>query len=543
MSSPKKFVSANTTLSLITAVALTFPFATVGVVSASAEPPAPTPPTVAAPVPVSTSTSNLDDATAAVLAQLQANTNVSAATKTQVDAAAKSLAETESLLPSLRQRVEQATVDAAKAEENYAVKKAEAVKLEGELKVKEDELAAAKKEADSAKSMVGAVARDMYMSGASTSEMNIVLSAKSPSDAIVKAEGAKIVSDTANAGLERETSQADEVAAAVEAVKTAQLAAARSDGEAVAHRAVADDRTRAAQEGEKQIVALVGEKAQIVSALQAALALSEASGATLQSQLATLQGLKAAAAAWANNTPATAVVPGETVSPVDCCPATASASPSAQAAAASALAGSAPSSSPTPAASTNPPAPVSAAPGTTVVSGDKTVAACPQTTLKTICEDAVAKAPTATAKRAILYAFANIGAPYSQANRLATKPNIFDCSSFVARAYDSAGAKIRKNGTVGNWLGTFGFTGMYTPGAYGGTNVTRVNSLAEMKPGDVIIQFNGADPSLSQGNNGHAQMYLGNNMVIQSGGGGDSTVNVAKHVNSFSNEWYFHYSE
>lgn len=544
MSSPKKHTKTTSAfVSILATVVAAAPLTLTGATSANAEPPTPTP----APAQVASTTANLDEATAAVVAQLQANASMSAATRAQVDAATKSLSETESLMPALRQRVEQAKIDALKAGENYVVKQAESVRFAGELKQKEAELAEAKKGADAAKTMVGAVARDMYMQGTSTSEMNIVLSAKSPSDAIVKAEGAKIVSDTANAGLERQNVQADQVAQAVDAVRVTQLAAAKSDGEATAQKATAEDRTRAAEEGERQIAALASEKAQIVSALQASLVLSEASGTTLQSQLATLQGLKAASLAWAKSTPATTIVPGETVSPIDCCPATAAASPQAQASTAAAVnasprsSGAIASASASAAAKNNSTAPATV--GTSSILGDKAAQACPPTTLKTVCEDAVAHAPTPTAARAILYAFANIGAPYSQGNRTATNPNVFDCSSFVARAYDSAGAKIRKNGQVGNWLGTFGFTGMYTPGQYGGTNVTRVNSIAEMKPGDVIIQFNGKDPALSEGNNGHAQMYLGNGMVIQSGGGGDSTVNVAQHYNSLGNEWYFHYSE
>ena len=53
------------------------------------------------------------------------------------------------------------------------------MRFAGELKQKEAELAEAKKaHADAAKTMVGAVARDIYAKVTSTSEMNIVLSAK-----------------------------------------------------------------------------------------------------------------------------------------------------------------------------------------------------------------------------------------------------------------------------------------------------------------------------------------------------------------------------
>lgn len=159
---------------------------------------------------------------------------------------------------------------------------------------------------------------------------------------------------------------------------------------------------------------------------------------------------------------------------------------------------------------------------------------------KTLCSEAVSGAVTPEAAKAIKYAFANLGASYDQGNRLSINPPVFDCSSFVGRAYESAGANIVKNGAVTPWLNVFGFTGAYMPGAYEGTNLQRVNSLAELRPGDIIIQFNGSDPAGSQGNAGHAQMYLGNNTVIQST---SPASDVAPHSNIFSNEWYFRWNK
>lgn len=168
------------------------------------------------------------------------------------------------------------------------------------------------------------------------------------------------------------------------------------------------------------------------------------------------------------------------------------------------------------------------------------------TNVKTLCERAVAKAPTEAAAAAIRYMFANLGAPYSQGNRYSVNPPVYDCSSFVARGYTAAGAKILKGTREATWVGTFGWTGAYMPSAYEGTNLTRMavapGDLTKLLPGDVLIQFSGSTPAGSLGNNGHAQVYLGDGLVIQSGGSHPrSLVNVTRHENSFSNEWYFRY--
>lgn len=168
------------------------------------------------------------------------------------------------------------------------------------------------------------------------------------------------------------------------------------------------------------------------------------------------------------------------------------------------------------------------------------------TNVKTLCERAVAKAPTDAAAAAIRYMFANLGAPYSQSNRYSVNPPVYDCSSFIARGYTAAGAKIVKGTKEATWVSTFGWTGAYMPSAFEGTNLTRMavkpGDLSTLLPGDVLIQFSGSNPAGSLGNNGHAQVYIGDGLVIQSGGNHPrSLVNVTKHHNSFNNEWYFRY--
>ena len=161
-----------------------------------------------------------------------------------------------------------------------------------------------------------------------------------------------------------------------------------------------------------------------------------------------------------------------------------------------------------------------------------------------VCVQASNSAPTREAAGAIRYAFSHLGASYSQGNRDSVNPWVFDCSSMVGRAYRAAGAQIKNysTGSISSFYPMMGWTGAYIPAYYSNTNLTRV-SKANLRPGDIIIQFDGPDPSQSAGNAGHAQIYLGNGRIIQSGGGRPSNLNVSGFGNySFSNTWYFHYN-
>lgn len=168
------------------------------------------------------------------------------------------------------------------------------------------------------------------------------------------------------------------------------------------------------------------------------------------------------------------------------------------------------------------------------------------TPFKEVCEKAVRTAPTPEAAAAIRYAFSKLGSPYSQSLRHSISPPIFDCSSFIARAYDAANATIYRDGEALTWFRndyTFSWTGAYMPINYLGSNLVRLNSKDELQPGDILIQFEGSSPANSAGNAGHAQMWLGDGLVIQSGGDHPtSVVNVWKHTNGFDNEWYFRYT-
>ena len=154
-----------------------------------------------------------------------------------------------------------------------------------------------------------------------------------------------------------------------------------------------------------------------------------------------------------------------------------------------------------------------------------------------LCRTAVAGATSPQAAGAIRYAFAHLGAAYSQFNRDSVSPPVYDCSSLVGRAFRAAGARITRGSSSWNFYPYFGWTGAYVPGNYSGTNLVRVTK-ATLRPGDIIIQFNGPDPSQSAGNAGHAQIYLGGGYIIQSSG--RLNVNYAGKW-SFGNEWYFRY--
>lgn len=180
--------------------------------------------------------------------------------------------------------------------------------------------------------------------------------------------------------------------------------------------------------------------------------------------------------------------------------------------------------------------PTVAPPGTIVPAG---------VDVRVACETAETMAPTPEAAAAIRYAFGNLGARYSQSDRYAMNPPKFDCTSLISRAYDAAGAWIIRGDNTFRWGagGVFGWTGSYLPQYYEGSNLTRVASFSQLQPGDVIIEFNGSTPAGSVGDGGHAQLYLGNGLVIQSGGEHpESVVNVDRHTNEFDNAWYFRWN-
>lgn len=78
--------------------------------------------------------------------------------------------------------------------------------------------------------------------------------------------------------------------------------------------------------------------------------------------------------------------------------------------------------------------------GTSQIHPDRTAAGCPGGPNHALCAKSVTEARSNTAARAIKVAFAQLGKPYSTANRLG--PNSYDCSGLVWRAYFDAGIDI-----------------------------------------------------------------------------------------------------
>lgn len=129
-----------------------------------------------------------------------------------------------------------------------------------------------------------------------------------------------------------------------------------------------------------------------------------------------------------------------------------------------------------------------------------------------ICLDSVRDARSPEAVLAIRFALSEIGTPYSQPLR--NQPHIYDCSSFVSRAYQAAGVPIAYPDTPER---VDGGPGQNTPGsrfeaaAPWSIPVTPLTA----KPGDLVF-FAGADPP-----NGHVGMLLANGLYVHTNRTGD----------------------
>lgn len=97
-----------------------------------------------------------------------------------------------------------------------------------------------------------------------------------------------------------------------------------------------------------------------------------------------------------------------------------------------------------------------------------------------LCVDSVLLAPTPEAGRAIKYALAQLGAPYTQVARM--QDGLFDCSSLVMRAYDAAGAQTVSRGGYG-WAPT--------TWVIRGASWAHHIELATALPGDLIFPYPG----------------------------------------------------
>jgi cell wall-associated NlpC family hydrolase len=127
-----------------------------------------------------------------------------------------------------------------------------------------------------------------------------------------------------------------------------------------------------------------------------------------------------------------------------------------------------------------------------------------------LCIASVASAPTAAAAKAIKFTFVNLGVPYSRTDRMGE--NAFDCSSYVMRAYESAGVAVISNG----WAPT-----THTLAPYAGYSsypwLTTV-SYDDALPGDLLLR----PPSASRSDGGgHVAMLLAQGFMVHTAATGD----------------------
>jgi hypothetical protein len=131
-----------------------------------------------------------------------------------------------------------------------------------------------------------------------------------------------------------------------------------------------------------------------------------------------------------------------------------------------------------------------------------------------MCVTAVSAAPTPEAKKAILFLMANLGTPYSVTNR--GKQGFFDCSSYVMRAYNSAGLRL---GTPSSYaLGP-------APG-WSSFPWLRDVSAANIKPGDILVRVPPAGH--------HVMVYLSDEWMIHTGGPEGTPAHITKLPDDFS---------
>jgi cell wall-associated NlpC family hydrolase len=125
-----------------------------------------------------------------------------------------------------------------------------------------------------------------------------------------------------------------------------------------------------------------------------------------------------------------------------------------------------------------------------------------------LCVRSVASAPTPQAAKAIKYTFVNLGVPYSQPNRMT--PGYFDCSSYVSKAYASAGVPT----ISGGWAPSTRQLAPY-PGYTSVRWLTTV-SYQDGLPGDLMVT-----PPLRADGGGHVMMMLASGFMIHTASTGD----------------------
>lgn len=132
----------------------------------------------------------------------------------------------------------------------------------------------------------------------------------------------------------------------------------------------------------------------------------------------------------------------------------------------------------------------------------------------TLCRRAVADAPNEVAATAIAWTFMHLGAPYACGGVGRDGPWRFDCSSFLAHAYESAGVPM----SVDGWPHTT-YTMMSGSTLGRGFRYQRVSS-GSLQPGDLVFYD-------TPGPNQHVAMYIGGNWMVHTNNCG-GTARVVK---------------
>ena len=140
---------------------------------------------------------------------------------------------------------------------------------------------------------------------------------------------------------------------------------------------------------------------------------------------------------------------------------------------------------------------------------------------KKLCIASVKQARTPAAAAAIVWAFNHLGQAYSMAGLPIDNENLpeFNCANFVGRAY-FWGARIGGFKELG-WTPAFALPPPFI-----------VPIGQEYRSGDINIMWKSSSMSDSAGKVGHAQLFIADGWLIQSGGTGKVS-NVAKYPNGW----------
>lgn len=140
---------------------------------------------------------------------------------------------------------------------------------------------------------------------------------------------------------------------------------------------------------------------------------------------------------------------------------------------------------------------------------------------KKLCEKSVKEARSPAAAAAIVWAFNHLGEPYNSGGVPIDVENFgsFNCATFVAKAYYWGARNI-------------GFLTLpWTPAYASPPEFLKPVGMAH-KAGDINIMWRSGDMASSGGQAGHAQMFLADGWLIQSGGTGRVT-NITRYPNGW----------